>query len=374
MPRRQRRDADPQSASDAVRWADRSHWFVLPLTGAVSFGVGLSLVFGLNFPGGAYAPLLLLVLGLGALASALAGLATRNVSRSERATTPPPVVQESWVICPSCSARSSPSAPAATPPPVRDAPPLSWLLPAHSTDSGPVTSGDALWSSWLPSAGKMPVELVGPVPETAYVPHREGTPRLYEEGEPIILGLPASVIAAPAGAGLEFQSGAYAAPTSVIGAGDGRTDPVAELEQLEEIEEFEEEADAIDALTEAPLDAGAGFSITDLTIGDIVLREALNPTPPHLRGGTQPAAPLAPERRTSVGTLYGGVRCVDCRSTIGDAADPHRCFLCRRRLCDDCMSNALRTTEGGFCSYCAALQGFVALSRATRTDRRPSLS
>ncbi|MGA8543489.1 MAG: hypothetical protein WB947_08155 [Thermoplasmata archaeon] len=355
MSRRPASLADETSPGALARWADRSHWFVLPLTGAVSFGVGLSLVFGRNLPGGGYVPVLLVVLGVGALASALAGVAARSSRVPSTSVAPARVISESWVICPSCSARSSDAAPHPTAAPVRDAPPMTWLLPAHSEEMGPVTPGDTLWASWIPEVGKMPVELVGPVPETANVPHREGTPRLYEEGEPIALDLPLGGIATLLGAGNPFQ---------------GR-DPASPLDSnYSDVEEIEAEVEANATAGTSAMDPSDGRSVSDLTIADEVLWEALNPTPPHLRAGAQRVRPMPPERRTLAPPVYGGVRCVDCRNSVGEAASPHHCFLCRRRLCSDCMANALRTTEGGCCSYCAALQGFAVLSRGIRPNAR----
>jgi hypothetical protein len=340
-----------------LRWADRSHWFVLPLTGAVSFGVGLSLVFGLQLPFGGYAPLVLVVLGFGAIASAVAGLAARRARPAAAPETPARVISESWVICPSCSARSSASASHRTEaPPVRDAPPISWLLPAHSHESGPPGAGDFLWASWIPDVGKMPVELVGPVPETAYVPHREGTPKLYEEGEPVVLDLPtAGGIAGAVGTGVTLEAAAEA-PT-VLPA-------VASLETIAaEVEETIPRPPAT-------IDAGDGITVSDLTIGDIVLWEALNPTPPHLREGTAPARSNAADRAGGVGSAYTGVRCVDCRGPVHEADAQYRCFLCRRRMCGECMEHALETAGGGCCSYCSGLQGYVLPPRTSRS--RPS--
>jgi hypothetical protein len=355
MARSSEPSGDDDTARDLARWADRSHWFVLPLTGAVSFGIGLSLVFGLKLPFAGYAPLLLVVLGVGAIASALAGLATRSAHPADVARSPAPVVSESWVICPSCSARSSAAAPHADLPPVRDAPPISWLLPAHSQDSGPPGAGDALWASWIPDVGKMPVDLIGPVPETAYVPHREGTPRLYEEGEPVVLELPtAGGIAGAVATGVTLEA--------AVRADSPELAPSLLDEVAAEVEE------TIPAVVSEPIDAGDGISVTDLTIGDVVLWEALNPTPPHLRSGTA-AVPLTLAGRTgAVGPVYAGVQCVDCRGPVVETGAPHRCFLCRRRLCGDCMEKALRTSEGGCCSYCSALQGYVVLQRASRTS------
>jgi|HubBroStandDraft_1064217.scaffolds.fasta_scaffold00614_16 hypothetical protein len=351
--------ADDGTTHDLAQWADRSHWFVLPLTGVVSFGVGLSLVFGLRIPFAGYAPLLLVVLGVGAIASAVAGVATRRVFVSPAPEMPARVISESWVICPSCSARSSASAPHAEPPPVRDAPPLSWLLPAHAKDSGPVSVGDSLWASWLPSSGTMPVELVGPVAETAYVPHREGTPQLYEEGEPVILDLPtAGGIAGAVGTAVTLEN---ALENGIHPRG------VSELEAI--VAEVEETLP-----TPGPFDAGEGISVTDLTMDDVVLWEALNPTPPHLRTGAERAPAGPAERRATVGDVYGGVRCVDCRGAVVESGGSLRCFLCRRRLCGDCMEKALRTTEGGCCSYCAALQGYVVLQRSTRPRANSSVA
>jgi len=351
--------ADDGTARDLARWADRSHWFVLPLTGAVSFGVGLSLVFGLKIPFAGYAPLLLVALGVGAIASAVAGVATRRAYVPAVAVAPARVISESWVICPSCSARSSATAPPSEPPPVRDAPPLSWLLPAHAKESGPVGVGDSLWASWLPSAGTMPVELVGPVPETAYVPHREGAPRLYEEGEPVILDLPtAGGIAGAVGTGVTLENAIEAA--SRAGNVSALVEIVAEVEET--------------IPTPDRRDASDAFSLTDLTVGDVVLWEALNPTPPHLRPSTARTPSGPTDRRAAVGPAYGGARCVDCRGALAESAASLRCFLCRRRLCGDCMERALRTTEGGCCSYCSTLQGYVVLQRTSRTKAASSLA
>ena len=355
MARASETSAADGTARPPTRWADRSHWFVLPLTGAVSFGVGLSLVFGFKLPFAGYAPLVLVTLGVGAIASALAGLFERRAHPPVPAEHPAHVISESWVICPSCSARSSAGAHHPEPPPVRDAPPISWLLPAHAKGSGPVGAGDSLWASWLPEGHKLPVDLVGPVPETAYVPHREGTPRLYEEGEPVILDLPTA-------GGIAGAVGTHVSLENARDAAASVADDFALAEIAAEVEEslpFPE-----------PVPAGEGITVTDLTIGDVVLWEALNPTPPHLRSGPAPLAP--PGRPRAIGTVYPSVQCAECRGGVIESGAPLRCFLCRRRLCGDCMEKALRTTEGGCCTYCSALQGYVVLQRSPRSRASPS--
>ncbi len=319
-------------------WADRFHRYVLPVAGAISVTLGVSLAVGARFPWDAYLPLVLVVLGVGVLASVLARYGTGTVPPTVAPAPSERFIADTLVICPSCSARSFEAVSSASPHP------SAWRVPDPSRGAfAPGSSelltanpGDFLWGSWLPGTGRLPVELVGPVPETVYVPPRPGTPTLYEESEPVFVGGP------PAGGTRGTPSGSTVPGSPSLSA---RSWTVTEI--------VEPESDLPTSLAGWK---GVGSATLDYPIADPLLQEALNPIPPHLRTGStpaNPAPPVPPPRPWEPG--HPGL-CADCSDPVPDLANWRRCSDCHHLLCAGCMVSALLTRERAWCAHCAELR------------------
>ena len=167
------------------QWADRSDRYLVPVAGILAITLGISLATDLKVPWAPFTPLLLIALGGGMVANAAVGLFVRDsqlsagVGAMTQASVQPAVLQASSK--PGVFSRS-PHSSSKTPHEPRQ--PKSATGAVSNADYR-VAPGDFLWGSWVPPTRKLPGELVGPVPETAYVPPRQGSPTLHAEGEPI---------------------------------------------------------------------------------------------------------------------------------------------------------------------------------------------
>src|SRR5271170_7215995 len=337
-------------------WSDRSHRYVLPIAGAGSLVLGLTLALDARAPWGAYAPLVLVALGVGTLASGLARLAVRSTPPPPAPTPAERFAAETWVICPSCTARSTQSVAPPTPGPSPAIATPGGAPLSASTGVGPEDPGNSLWRSWVPLVGRLPVELIGPVAETAYVPHRPGTPSLYEEGEPVL----------PHGVAENAASSPH--PST---ARPARELPAARRRVRPEIW-----AASVDA-REGPEIRGAAVppdgepSIPAARTGDPVLREALNPMPPHRRPGPNPATHRGTARKERVLRPVQIDRCANCDDPVLEPTNWRRCAVCRSTLCSECIVSALVTHERGWCARCTELEEFDALATALLPRPRP---
>jgi hypothetical protein len=320
-------------------FSERTHRVVWSGVGVWCVLLGLSLTFGVRTPWEAYLPLVLVISGLMLAVTGLVRPEPLDRPSVAAAGASDRYIADALVICPSCSARAIDTASVDQPPSG------AWRVPdpAHATPVPPpsaltaTTPGDFLWTSWLPPAGKLPVELIGPVAETAYVPPKPGAPVLYEEGEPIDI---ADLI-------------------PILGPEPEPTPPLASVPDLAPAATVSPSADYndYDLPTGMPGWKEMGFSVGGSLL-DPMLEEALNPTPPHLR----PPAPLLtlpppepPLRPWEVDAR--SLQCADCRDPVPDPANWRRCLDCHRALCADCMVSALVVRERAWCSHCAERRG-----------------
>jgi hypothetical protein len=234
-------------------------------------------------------------------------------------------------------------------------------LPSKIRASDKPDPGEFLWESWAPLVGSLPVELVGPVPETAYIAPQPGRPKLYEEGEPVVLE--------PSyfeDDGLDWGTGnslgvLVAVPTHSQTASASSAVPsvVPATAQL---------GTSTGAL-------GGSSSIANPTVTP-VLTEALNPTPPHLRKNPARAKLHAPRPLHSENSLVHPTRCADCRELVSVPKIWRRCPDCHRQLCTHCIVEALVAYEEGWCSHCVGLRHLdmltkeLALPTRRLTERR----
>jgi hypothetical protein len=335
----------PASSSGVLAWwAHHSHRYVLPAAGAATLALGLSAALDAHAVWGAYAPPLLLALGVGTLATGLARLAVRKPPVPVAPPVPERSSAESWVICPSCNARGFDVVTPETAKPWWETHPSMLVAAPAGPFADPGPPGDFLWGSWVPTVGRMPVELVGPVPETAYVPHRPGAPSLYEEGEPIILDLE-EVVEVPSES------------TPTVSSPDAPSPMLVGVEATER------------RVLTAPLGPNppppgpplAPVRSVGIPIEDRVLHEALNPTPPHLRPEPVYAA-SAPGLRPVVATSASPDGCANCAAPVLHPKSWRRCTECLRQMCAKCMMTAFLTLERAWCSRCAELRSFDTLS------------
>jgi hypothetical protein len=384
-----------QSSKSVARWLDRSRHYVLPTAGAIAFALGVSLAIDTRVPWGVYTPRVLVILGFGALATGLVRLAIRSdlpsgaTGRSEQAP------KGTDIVGPSCNARALEAAPPPHHPLRRVTRPSWWSVSSKDSFSIPADPGHFLWGSWVPPTRKLPGELIGPVPETAYVPHRPGTPSLYEEGELFLPGFAPSPSAPerasslavdwsdlppfPARSGAQmrqpeamtpppkkdpggpvFSGGSSpAAPfgnvpervSSIAGDSPGRP-PAPDLTYREDREPNAEATPSKKSAT-ASVPPSEGSSSHRTSTWDRVRHEVLNPTPPHLRHHPKHARSPGPEGLLRSQELPPGVRCANCREPVRDPKSWRRCTDCLRHLCEDCIVEALLLYERGWCSRCA---------------------
>jgi hypothetical protein len=323
---------------------NRSRRYLVPIAGAVSVTLGLSFAIAARFPGDVYLPLVLVSLGVGVLSSALGSIGPREPLATAAATSSERFIADTLVICPSCSARSF--EPVATLPPAastgawRVPDPVPGALatgPAHAVASTP---GDFLWGSWASETGRLPVELVGPVAETAYVAPRPGAPTLYEEGEPVM-----------------FEPVASSTPATETRASSSVSAVSASAPVMPRPEIEDSESTLVMGLSDW---RSVGSSVLEYTSADVVLWEAMNPTPPHLRAPSTPRAAPTPVSRSARSQAIPSGQCADCAELVPDPANWRRCLECGHLLCSVCMVDALVSRERPWCSRCAEARHLVA--------------
>lgn len=217
----------------------------------------------------------------------------------------------------------------------------SWMAAAASPEVA-----DVLWQSWNATPGELPVALVPPVPETAYIETKPGAPLLPEEGEPVALETliakepaywAARAQASPRVAGPEDALAGSSGPSLAPGAVSSVT-------------------------SAAPPTVSAALSSPAAVP---TLEEALDPTPPHLRR-------KAPGRHTESPPGHGAApsaRCASCHKWIHDPKFWSRCGDCHSHLCTHCIVESLLEYEWAWCTHCAGLRHMNSLVHELRPDQ-----
>jgi hypothetical protein len=282
-------------------------------------------------------PELLLFLGT----SAVAGGATLwGVRRGASRTTPAPAVPlrpTGTVVCVRCS-NSVPAHEWAEI--VRRA----WHSAASSPRATPATlsgsaavPGELLWGPWLPDENSpLSVGLIGPVPETAWIPPTLGALVPFPDRE----------------------------PESIVVRGE-LVPVVATIPEVTEIEtELLRTAEAVApgklSSTLAPTPSfpgrdGSSFSFVPDASYDWLTVEALHPIPPHLRAGPArtgagppagPPRPPTPERT--------GPSCATCSKALPPAIRSRPCPDCQQPVCLTCRTRAVVQYGQTWCGSCAS--------------------
>ncbi|MCI4325527.1 MAG: hypothetical protein L3K00_06580 [Thermoplasmata archaeon] len=220
----------------------------------------------------------------------------------------------------------------------------------HTTSSGPRSHsqglsaspnvpGEAIWGQWASEEpGRLPVDLVGPVPETAWIPPHPGAVVPFPDREPQWFVVDGELVSAPQGPTIpgtptpDRLSTTEVAPTSEFPA------------TLEPTPAYPPAAGPDITLIPAIADA---FE-PELEY-DWITAEALHPLPPHLRA-TPPKAPAkfhahAPEKPRS---------CASCSRELPPTARARPCPECRQPVCLTCRTQAVVNYGQTWCQGCAA--------------------
>lgn len=345
------------SFGDSGGWADRLDRYLVPAAGLVVVALGISLMFDLKLPWTPYAPLVLVALGGGMLSNTLAGLAARGIAHP---------VGELPAAVPAVATAATHSSPAANELHHRSHPirralhelhgPTPTQPPAATANYHP-TPGDFLWGSWVPPTRKLPGELVGPVPETAYTAPREGRPTLHAEGEPIVMG-PMPTVAHPG-----------AASSSLLD--DTEFDRLRTLPDRN-ARDLQAPASGRARAAHIPSLPGVRASISGGVTHRVPYSDNSDSPAPERWAIPKPLS-RSPNARANTGQARP-TRCASCRLPIGESKVLRRCFACLRRLCADCAATAARTRDGLWCRRCAEAEHTdgLSLELARRARSSPS--
>ncbi len=336
-------------------WTGHSDLYLLPIVGMICLTLGVSLTFNLRVPWGPFAPLILMILGLGLVVNVIVGLAAWSVPPSDKLGPTYPSAVRPGAAQAFPSARSVDVAPI----PGRAGSGESRARkPTGNSGSHAdyhVSPGEYLWRSWVPPARKLPGELVGPVPETAYVPHREGAPSLYEEGEPVIL------------ASVKNEDRPDAGSRALLDAGDFPLFPSLTNALAREPEDFR----AVRVQPPAPTTPAIGRnSVSGGALQRPASRAATDLRTAPSRAPIGSAVPAGAGRPG--GEALHTLRCASCRQSVGESVILRRCFACLRRLCADCAAAGHRTREGVWCRRCAEAEHSDGLSQELARRYRPA--
>jgi hypothetical protein len=216
-----------------------------------------------------------------------------------------------------------------------------------------------MWSSWSRAVHLLPVELVGPVPETAYIPPPPGEPeRFPRHGVP---GAPPSIPRdapmAPQRFPTPFTPHFVSEEPSPAPPGTSNLPPsrVGTTTPPPPRAGWMERSGAYEGFPDGPW-AGVGPAGPPEGAApmDWIAFEALTPIPPHLRAPPplptpEPAARPPTRADPGDGTLY----CASCLDRIEDPAVWRRCPDCYRPICPECIVTALVEQGRGWCESCA---------------------
>jgi hypothetical protein len=205
-----------------------------------------------------------------------------------------------------------------------------------ASSNGP---GEEIWGQWAPEEpGRLPVDLVGPVPETAWFPPAPGAPVPFPDREPAWFVVDGELLSAPL------------APT---------LPGVPAPDQLSTTE-VPLVADFLTALEPAPTFPPGALS--DLTViptvaegfgpeleYDWITAEALHPIPPHLR-----AAPPKPPKKVHARAPAKPKSCASCSQVLAPRSRTRPCPECHQPLCHTCLTQAVVDHGHTWCQTCAA--------------------
>jgi hypothetical protein len=321
-------------------WAHHSHRYLVPAIGGTAVAAGVAFTFLGPAPAAVPPQGILLMLGAAAISISLITTALRIRLESDWRAPAAPAPAVAAPVCPACAepAESHHAAHDF----LRQIEVWSLLRRRGSSAAFASTTGatpsDFIWSSWAPAVTGLPVPLVGPVPETAYVAPRPGEPdRFPEHGVP---SLPIS----PVGRAPLPPTAGDADPTSPPLPPFGRMEPSSDA-----LAGFELPG----PLLSAPTGPMGGEAMGETGGLDWIHREALSPIPPHLRRPSATRVPEASRSRPVPDPATQPPICATCQERIPNPAVWRRCPDCYRPICPECIVSALLEQDRGWCESCA---------------------
>lgn len=333
--------------------ASRLRWAAAPpslerYVGPFATGAGLTIggtvlgtiLEGLRLSG----PEALLVLGAGALAGSITVLgSTRPRPVEVIPSASHPAVPES-IVCSRCS---------------NSVPAHEWAeivrrawhtagpgprAPAKGVAASVEAPGDQVWGQWAAQeVGRLPVELVGPVPETAWIPPSVGGIVPFPDREPTLRVVDDRLVPIEPG----FSD--MAPETEFASTAGGMALP-ALLPTFQPSSEFPPSTGS--DLTMVP----GGFSAFEPDLSfDWITAEALHPVPPHLRTGTPPERVGGPSRPLP---KHRGTKperaCASCARPLPPSVRARPCPECQKPVCLPCRTQAVVHYGQTWCNGCAA--------------------
>ena len=325
------------------RWTHASHRYVLPTAAAAGLALGGALAVGAPLTLSEYAPAALLTLGSVSLGSSLLYLGWKRHSDRPGPSGSRVTVRAPAVPCPRCVESDARREwgdlvrrawHTAVPDPL-EASPL----------EGPWTPrpGDQLWETWShEEGGRLPVALVGPVPETAWTRPSAGAFVPFPEKEPTLIVIDGILSPVPSPQGNSPPAGPTVLP------GTERAGPEGTVPDSPD-----DQRTLDDPAGPAPLTYG--FDLGQLAPSlDWLTLEALHPVPPHLRGPTDPTWSSSATPQGPIASEELSETCGSCLQSFPEDAGGGWCPECGVPVCHGCRARAIVDFGHTWCVTCGA--------------------
>ncbi|HZY69712.1 MAG TPA: hypothetical protein VFF67_01880 [Thermoplasmata archaeon] len=301
------------TGSHVELWTHLFHRYFLPVVGVASVVLGVGWFLGVPGAFNVYAPWVLLVGGVGMLTCVLSILGSSRPPGLAHHPTPRPHLAEA----PYARTRLSDSYLVPSPDPIAPHPSRSRAV-ASSPPLAAMAAPEAdfvaaMWDGWGDNVGSLPVELVGPVAQTAYVPPKDGEFAPFPELDP--------------------------EPPMFLEGPLPYSDP------------FPSEADIPMPLT-PPIAEEARPIPRPIPLTAVEL-EALMPLPPHLRSVAEPLASDPFDKELPPVPDVSIVFCATCAVAIEPGTRRSNCGRCGELVCGQCEFDALMTHGQEWCADCA---------------------
>jgi hypothetical protein len=333
------------------RWTHATHQYVLPAIAAGGLALGGALVAGAPRVLEEYVPAALVVLGAGTLGSSVLYQGwRRHVARSTAAATIPPAARGGTpptTACPTCAETAAHREWADL---VRrawhTAVPAGLHAPALDPATG-LTPGDALWQTWREAQiGRLPVELVGPVPETAWSPPEPGSFVPFPNREPTWMVVDGVLIPI-------LPDGEI--PAVVERPRELSADVSVPAESpCVSVETFVVSGPSVPSVAPSPAAEVAAFPATP---EEWLTGEALHPLPPHLRGEAPTWTGPVPSIPASTVAL-SSITCASCARSFDEDGAWGPCPECGEPVCPGCRVRAVVDYGHTWCTTCGTGLGW----------------
>jgi hypothetical protein len=257
-----------------------------------------------------------------------------------------------------------PRAPPPSPPPLDRRPDLNHrFLPVHSTvhtgrirSGGPVTTvlaspAEELWTEWKAvGPGRLPGDLVGPVPATAYGPDPPGRPSPFPHHDHFerVEGTHWADPSPPSDRRSSTSGGWRSVPSDAPNLGPTSLVPPPSRRVT-----------ASHGAVTGPAPGSVNLDVSGGVLGTHWLwAEALNPMPPHLRAddGDRPSR-SEPESASGSTSSPPGPGCPNCGRSMLPPPEGRACPNCQGPVCPRCSVLAAVTYGDTWCGSCGLVPG-----------------